>query len=199
MQGVESLLLRWLKRTRESSFVHYIAEERYRQLHYAIGVPAAILAAGVGTSVFVTLEKTTDTQIKILIGMVSILAAILTGLQTFLRYSERADRHRKAASDYSSIRREIEQTLVFAHAPHDVDHIRKRIDDITSGAPNVTPRMWATAEKRAASSDYFIPEVAPSHTSAIAMGDVSAELPAAAFSERQAERAAFPTEPGRRT
>lgn len=159
MSDVESLLTRWLKRARESSFAHYAAEERYSKFHYAIGVPAAIFAAGVGTSVFASLDTTVDLHTKIAIGMVSVLTAILTGLQTFLRYDERAERHRRAAVEYSSIRRELEQFIVLSHilSSDTVEAIRKRIDDVAFSAPNVPPRIWAIAEKRAAASDYFHP------------------------------------------
>jgi hypothetical protein len=98
----ETLLLRWIKRARESSFAHYTAESRYSKLHYVIGVPAAVFSAIVGTTIstiFASLETTVDIRVKIVLGAISIITAILTGVQTFLRYSEQAERHRKTAVD----------------------------------------------------------------------------------------------------
>jgi hypothetical protein len=159
MSNPEALLLRWLKRSREASFAHYTAEARYSKFHYVIGIPAATLAAIVGTSVFASLDTAVDTRTKIVIGMISIIAAILTGVQTFLRYSERAERHRKTAVDYGSIRREIEQVLVYPNtvSTETVAAIRKRLDETAEIAPNVPRSIWVTSEKAAASSDYFVP------------------------------------------
>jgi hypothetical protein len=151
------LLRRWLKRVRESSLAHYAAEEYYSRLHYYVGLPASVLAAIVGTTVFASLDAAVDVKLKFLVGLISVLTAISTGLQTFLRYPERAERHRKAAGEYAAIRREIERNLVFPdHAKFEVvDQIRKRIDGIGADAPNVPARLWALA-KQTADQDFFL-------------------------------------------
>ena len=48
---------------------------------------------------------------RLLIGTISILAAVLAAIQTFLRFAERSERHAQAADWYASIRREIEEVL----------------------------------------------------------------------------------------
>jgi hypothetical protein len=157
METPAALLQRWLKRARESSFSHYAAEQRYFKTNLLIGVPATVFSAIVGTTVFASLEKDIDFRVKLLVGTISIIASILTGLQTFLRYSERAERHRKAGGNYSSIRRVIEQNLVFDDKiTHDaVDGIRKQLDSVGAEAPNIPDSLWKLAEKRAA-GDYFL-------------------------------------------
>jgi hypothetical protein len=158
MSNPEALLLRWIKRSRESSFAHYTAESKYSKLHYLIGIPAATFAAIVGTSVFASLETNVDIRIKIALGAISIIAAILTGLQTFLRYPEKAERHRKTAVDYGSIRREIEQQLVYPNTISDasVNNIRKRLDEVAAIAPNVPQHLWDLSTKAANATDYFL-------------------------------------------
>ena len=42
------------------------------------------------------------------IGALSIAAAVLSGLQTFLRYTDRATEHRRAAVSYDNIRRNFD-------------------------------------------------------------------------------------------
>lgn len=151
MSDPQDLLGRWLKRVRESTFAHYAAEEHLSCLHYAIGIPASILAAITGTAVFASLEAQVNLEIKIVVGAISIITAILTGLQTFLRLSERAERHRTTAGKYGSIRREIEQLLAFPTHITDqaVEEIRLRLDAVAADAPNVSKATWDTATKRA--------------------------------------------------
>lgn len=153
----QNLLLRWLKRAREDSFAHYISETFLSRLHLVIGVPATIFATIVGTAVFSSLENSTAIWIKIVVGVFSIMTAILSGLQTFLRFSEKAERHKKAAVEYGAIRRLIEQHLVFRdHLTYEMaDKIRERLSSIATEAPNVPARSWAEAQRRA-DSDYFL-------------------------------------------
>jgi hypothetical protein len=156
------LLRQWLKRVRESSFAHYTAEEHYSRLHYYVGLPACVLAAIVGTTVFASLDKDVDFGIKFIVGLISVVTAIATGLQTFLRLAEQAERHRKVAGEYGDVRRHIEQMLVFNdQATYAViDEIRRRIDAIVANAPNVPNKIWTIAEKKA-DADYFLGQDAP--------------------------------------
>jgi hypothetical protein len=156
------LLRQWLKRVRESAFAHYAAEEHYSRLHYYVGLPATALAAIVGTTVFASLDAAVDIRIKFGVGLISVVTAIATGLQTFLRLPEQAERHRKVAGEYGAVRRQIEQNLVFNdRATYDlIDEIRKRIDAIVANAPNVPKKIWTIAEKQA-DADYFLGQDAP--------------------------------------
>jgi len=106
---VQQLLNDWYYRVRESQFSHYGAARYYGKFHYYIGIPAVILSGIVGTSVFASLGKQADPTYTIIIGLVSVLITVLSSLQTFLRFSERAEKHRIAGARYGAIRREIEQ------------------------------------------------------------------------------------------
>jgi hypothetical protein len=90
----------------------------------------------------------------------SVLAAILAGLQTFLRYSERAERHRVSGGKYGTLRREIEQRLVFppansAELSSYADSLRARWDKLSEECPTTPNRIWnsAGAQIRAAKDD----------------------------------------------
>jgi hypothetical protein len=152
-----ALLRTWLKRARESQFAHYAADRRLTLRHYYIGIPAAILSAVVGTSVFASLNESVDTWAKILVGLIAVVAAVLTSLQTFWRFSEQADRHRKAAGTYSGIRREIESQLVFQDRINFevAEGIRKKIDVLAAEAPSISKKDWDAAV-RSADNAYFL-------------------------------------------
>jgi hypothetical protein len=109
------LLQTWLKRTRESQIGHYAAAEKNSVRHLYIGIPAAIFSAVVGTAVFSALgsSQELDIRLRFLVAAISIVTAILTGCQTFLRFSEKSDAHRAAAAKFAELRRFIEQSLSF--------------------------------------------------------------------------------------
>lgn len=153
----ENLLRRWLKRARENNFAHYYAEHQLNNLHLLLGIPATVFAATVGTAVFASLENSASLWMKIGVGLISIVTAILSGLQTFLRFSEKAERHRKTAVDYGSARRTIELHLVYTnHLTYDEStKILERLDKIAEEAPNVSQRLWKRAQSKA-DGDYFL-------------------------------------------
>src|SRR4051794_27399742 len=90
---------------------HYKASERALLRHRLLGIPAIVLSAIVGTSIFATAQKSPDAPWHILAGLTSLLAAALAALQTFLRYQEVAEIHRSAGAGYSALRRDIDLFL----------------------------------------------------------------------------------------
>ena len=80
-------------------------------------------------------------ELRLVVGLVAFLAALLGALQTFLGLAERADKHRSTASNYGAIRREIEQHQALPPASRDalqsiMATLRKRLDDTASSAPD---------------------------------------------------------------
>ena len=104
----DDLLKDWFHRARVSQFAHYDETNRLNRLHRSLGTATAVLAAISGTSVFATLNDQPHLYWKLLVGLIIVLAAVLAALQTFLNYSERAEKHRVAGARFGSIRREIE-------------------------------------------------------------------------------------------
>jgi hypothetical protein len=190
MAGAVDLLGHWLKRTRADSFAHYAAQERYSRLNLLIGIPAAILSAVVGTAVFASLESNIDFRAKLIVGVFSIIAAVLTGLQTFLRYSETAETHRKSAVAYSAARREIEELLTFTQRidAEKIEAVRKRIDAIGETAPNV-PRSLFVATRSEISQSFFTPSPEPAVPPVPSIGTVAQDHPGPSYVSQ-----GFPTE-----
>ena len=83
----------------------------YERWNLGLGIPVVALTAIAGTAIFATLETSPQAWAKIFIGLLTVLAAILSSLQTFLRFSELAERHKVAAVKYGALRREIETLL----------------------------------------------------------------------------------------
>lgn len=152
---VEDLLGDWRNRVYAAQSAHYSAADLFRRLNYLLGVPAVIFSSVVGTALFASLEgdgaKTTTTVV--LVASASILAAILSGLQTFLRFAERAAHHASAGDWYSAIRRDIEQMLslpveIRGQPKECLDGIRKEMNRVSQDSPELSGRQWRRQAKR---------------------------------------------------
>jgi len=142
------LLADWHRRVRESQFAHYNAAKPLGRTNYLLGVPVTILSTFVGTSLFATLEAHATANFRLAIGFVSVTAAILASMQTFLRFSERAEKHRAVAARYGSLRRDIE-ALQAGGAPYDqakLDSLKEKLNSISEEAPEISERVWRSTE-----------------------------------------------------
>ncbi len=148
---VSNLLGEWHRRVYAAQSAHYASADLFRKLNYAVGVPAIVFSSIVGTAIFAGLEK--DSPRAFMIAAASIVAAVLAGLQTFLRFSERANQHATAADWYSAIRRDIEEIL---HLPEKcrgtakdcLDEVRKEMNRVSQDAPELSVRFWRREAKR---------------------------------------------------
>jgi hypothetical protein len=147
--STEELLQDWYRRARENQFAHYEAIKPLSGANYKLGVPVALLSGLVGTSIFATLETEADISVRIIVGIIAVLAAVLSSLQTFLRLSERAEKHRAVAVRYGALRRELE-TAIAKGGPYEaklVDGLREKLDSISSESPEIPDRVWKKIEK----------------------------------------------------
>jgi len=140
------LLENWLRRARECQYGHYAAASTLSSRNYWLGIPVVILTSLVGTSVFATLQHEVDIRFKIATGLVSVLAAVLASLQTFLRVSEKAEKHRAAGATYGAVAREIEQGLNVPGSSDKekefLDNLRDRMDTLAKEAPEIPEYVW---------------------------------------------------------
>lgn len=148
---VERLLEDWRNRVYAAQAAHYASADRFRLLNYLVGVPATIFSSVVGTALFTGLEK--GSPQTLLVGSVSILAAILAGLQTFLRFAERASHHATAGDWYSAIRRDIEEVLHLPRADRSspkvcLDEVRKEMNRAGQNSPELSGPQWTRQAKR---------------------------------------------------
>lgn len=149
------LLERWLRRARESQFAHYEAADRLKRLNYWFGVPVVAITSIVGTSVFSSISSTggLDDNTRIAVGAISVMAAVLASLQTFLGFSERAERHRITGARYGIARRALEDLGARGAdgvSQDEMDQIRKEIDSLAVEAPNISKRVLERAMKKQA-------------------------------------------------
>jgi len=150
---VLDLLNDWCRRADASAQTHYAVANRLASSNIALGVPVVVLTTFVGTSVFATLQDNVAAGLRIFVGVVSVLAAVFASLQTFLRFGERAEKHRVAAEKWGAIRREITQMLALhptylasrGDPKQYLDDLRTRMDEVSTQSPEMPDRRWARA------------------------------------------------------
>jgi hypothetical protein len=90
---VENLYESWHRRSAAAEAGHRRMAERMRRRYVMLGIPIVVLTTIVGTSVFASLQhEAVSTPLRIVVGSLSILAAVMSSLQAFLRDGTRAAR-----------------------------------------------------------------------------------------------------------
>jgi hypothetical protein len=150
------LLLKWIRRSRESQMSHYdmadLLSARDRQLGWLV----TVLTAFIGTAVFASLStEAVSLEWRIFVGLVSVAAVVSAALQTFLKYAERAEKHRSAGARYGAVRRRLE--AVYSGDPdarngHYLTSIRDELDRLAQDSPNVPPRIFYRTQRTLSSN-----------------------------------------------
>lgn len=135
---VSQVLSQWYERTSIVAVGHYRAALRFSRLHFWMALPTVVLSAAVGTAVFATLQQQPDFWLQFVVGAMSVLAAILTALQSTLRYQELAEKHRDAGAKYNALGREIELIIKLSEYESDkINNLRARIDSLALESPHI--------------------------------------------------------------
>jgi hypothetical protein len=109
------------------------------------------LTALVGTAVFASLSSTAvSPALRILVGLVSVAAAVSAALRNFLRYAERAEKHRSAGARYGAVRRRLEAIFAGdadARDGHYLTAIRDELNRLAEDSPNVPPQIFYRTQR----------------------------------------------------
>jgi hypothetical protein len=152
---------------------HYLAAEVNGRKNLRLGIPVTVLTAAVATSIFGTLAQEQRTVwVAILTGALSVLATILSALQTFLRYSELSQTHRIAAVAYEGVRRKLDLFILKYKALDDrqaaleeLSQISAELDGVADKAPTLPDAIYDAVKWRPASHrSYSSPEPSTAST-----------------------------------
>ena len=130
MPGLHDMTLvrQWHFAARVAHKAHIKSAARAESMNTLLGVPAWILSAIVGTAIFASLSQNPEGWQKIIFGLLSMLATVLTALQTHLGFSQLAELHRKSAGRYGTVRRQLEELLGSYSDAHPCDDFKDRPD-----------------------------------------------------------------------
>ena len=150
---VQGTLETWRDEAERRRAMHYRLAGLFEKWHLLLGIPVVILTALIGTSAFASLQQGPVPAVQVATGVIGVVAAILSALQTFLRYGEWQEKHRTAAHRYGSLKREIMQVLALPPAlrkePIEVlDHMASYMGNIEADAPLVPSELKRTRHSR---------------------------------------------------
>jgi hypothetical protein len=137
----------WRLQSRRANVAHLRATDIFTTRYFRMGALATILAAVVSSSVFASVGESVSSQAKLAAAVIGLLAAAMAGINTFLRYGERIESHRRAARQYGNVIREIDK---FRDCPPTdtcaaIEVLRLKLDEIDNDAPNVPGYVWVWA------------------------------------------------------
>jgi hypothetical protein len=147
-----ALLQNWRSRVYAAQSAYYLEATRFKRWHYMLGIAVVVLSTIVGSSAFA--DKPAGQGIPaVMIGLMGSLAAILAGLQTFLKLAESAALHGVAADWYASIRRDIEELQALpshlrGNVKDTLDAIRHNMNKAGQNAPQLNEHLWARMARR---------------------------------------------------
>jgi hypothetical protein len=152
-ESAEELLSKWLRRAREGQHSHHEAGKALKRANYILAIPIIVITTGLGTAAFATLTTQLAGAWKVTFGALSIVAAVLSTLQTHMRYAERAEKHKALGAQYGNVRRRIESILATPRGEREdrratLDEIRARVDALSSEGDVVPRRIFAKTLKR---------------------------------------------------
>jgi hypothetical protein len=133
---------------------HYYASSAADKKNSLLGIPVVVITALVGTSIFGTLQTDPNVYIKIIAGLMSITAAVLAALQTYLGYNEKATKHKEAGAKYAAIWRCLDlldtelRTRGDQFATSAIEELKKivaKLDEIGKESPSVPDHAYNLA------------------------------------------------------
>ncbi|PWU00937.1 MAG: hypothetical protein C5B51_23900 [Terriglobia bacterium] len=138
----------WHQRVTLNQLAHYEAAKHSRRVHAWLGMAGVIIPSIVGTALFASIESLGKWTLLAL-GMLCLLAAVLSALNTFLRLATVAELHGAAARQYGSVRRQIEVALAASDDTQLTDlaeRVSRWLSELAQDDPPVSPRIWRQVE-----------------------------------------------------
>ncbi len=141
---------------------HHLAASAYNRYNNYLGVPVVILTAIISTAIFATLENNPDLIYKIAAGLISLLATVLSALQTFLGFNQKAEAHKNAGIKYSAIKRRFDalhlQYSISTQLPEDaamqeLSVVLEEINTLAEEMPSIPDRFYNRAKKEYANKE----------------------------------------------
>lgn len=149
------LLKHWRYRVHRVQLAHYEAGRKFSKYHLSLGLPAIALNTIVGTTVFSSIGQFSSSEhitwITVLVGLLSVISAVLVSLQTFLRYSDLSEKHRVAGARFANLKHRIE--LLGTMPPTDTQDLKSELTKIEEewnkfrqDSPNIPFSIWSHIE-----------------------------------------------------
>jgi hypothetical protein len=142
----------WDNGARIRNIAHQRAADYYNSRARALGLVVTIFTVIVGTSIFGSLSVSNNQDILIVVGLISLVAAILSGVNTFLNYSQLAAKHMEVGLAFGELRRRIDVIDCLesddATIEKNLTEIEEKYDAILKGSVEPPTRFIDEAAKQ---------------------------------------------------
>lgn len=141
-QAIIETLRGWQNAILVRQEVHFKTAHKFEKLHYAVGLPATVLAAITSATIFTKLNQDLTTNTKYWVASISLLAGIFSAVQTFYSYVKRSESNRSIAAQLGQVHRQIGILILFlptnpAELEQKITKINETLSQITAAAPTI--------------------------------------------------------------
>ncbi|MDE5488083.1 SLATT domain-containing protein [Elizabethkingia meningoseptica] len=136
---------------------HFNAGDRHEKIHYQIGVPLIIINVLTGSVLFYVLTDNVTNWIKFIPLVLALIAALLSGFQTYLNLPQKVEGHRRIGNRYLAVMKKCDRLqgyiadnlLSNEDIVNKLEEIAKEADDINqeSEAFPTNKKDYALAQK----------------------------------------------------
>jgi len=145
MATTNEMIENWTRRSRVNQMSHYESAKMYSIVYYCLGIPLVVVTASLGAINSANKHLISTEMTSLLLFTISILAA----LQTFLKLSERAQKHKTAASKYGAIRRDLETLMVKPKVTDaEIKTMKNKMDGLALEAPSIPYVIWKKTDRQ---------------------------------------------------
>ncbi|MFF6949737.1 DUF4231 domain-containing protein [Streptomyces iakyrus] len=146
-ETAEVMLGQWCTGIRISHRAQEQAAATFDARGRRLSVASLAISTVVGTAIFASLSSSPAAGWKIVAGLLSLAAAVLSSLQFFMRYAERADTHHRAARQLGRLRHRVETVLAAGKPEEEMESLASEWDDLQEHVPVVPPGIYHRVEK----------------------------------------------------
>jgi hypothetical protein len=152
----KKLLLDWTRKIHTLEYAHRYESLSKEDLNLYLGIPSIVIASIIGAITSLSLPKYPSIEVFIdfMTGLGACAVAVLTGLQTFLKPSELAEKHRFCSTIYEDLRHRLELLLMsdstdVARLDESLNQLKAEWDRLHT--PNVSSNSWTKAKQQVTS------------------------------------------------
>ena len=147
------IIKNWRFRADRVQQAHYLAGRRYERFHRYLGIPTTLIMAIVGTTIFSNISENAinlPAHWQIAIAGSSVLAAALSGLQTFLGFAELGEKHRLAGARFAHLKQTLEllECLNNELKYNNLQEIEAEWGKLREESPNLPQTVWKKIKRK---------------------------------------------------
>jgi hypothetical protein len=142
-----------LDNARKWRTAYSFASQRLTLRGQCLGISVVVLSAVTGTAIFASIGGSPSTWSKVTVGAASVLAVVLSSVQTYMNYPRRAAAADRARVGYQELYDDLRHLKEQYESGEPADGRRltaleRKMRSLTEGSPTLSDRVWDCAQHR---------------------------------------------------